>query len=293
MIVPFAAGGGTDVLARSLAEHMRTTLGQPVIIENVPGAGGSIGVGRVARALPDGHTIGLGQNGTYVLNGAIYVLQYDLTNDFDAVALISTAPHLFVARKTLPANELKGLVAWLKANPDKAAQGIPGAGSMGHLSGLLFQKETGTRFVFVPYRGAAPMLQDLAAGHIDFTILDPASSLPLVRNDAIKALAVLANRRFAAAPDIPGADEAGFPRLHSASWYGLWMPKGGSWQVITRLNTAITAALADPNVRRRLADLGQEIFPREQQTFEALAALQKAEIEKWWPIIKAANIKAE
>jgi tripartite-type tricarboxylate transporter receptor subunit TctC len=293
MIVPTPAGGAVDTLARILAERMRGSLGQPVIVENVTGASGSIGTGRVARAGPDGYTLGLGNLSSHVVNGAVFKLPYDVRTDFEPVSLLTTQPLLIVAKKAMPANDLKELIAWLKANPDKASQGTGGPGSVIHLVGVLFQKETGTRFGFVPYRGPILAMQDLMAGQIDMMFDIPPNSLPQVRAGAIKAYAVTARSRLAAAPDIPTVDEAGLPGFHTTSWYSLWAPKATPKTIIAKLNAAVVEALADPAVRTRLADLGQQIPPREQQTPEALAVLHKAEIEKWWPIIKAANIKAE
>jgi tripartite-type tricarboxylate transporter receptor subunit TctC len=291
MIVPYAAGGTTDVIARNLVERMKASLGQPVIIENVTGAGGTIGTGRVARAAPDGYTLSIGQNDSHVLSGATYALQYDLLSDFEPVALLSATPFLVLARKAMPADDLKGLIAWLKANPDRASMGVT-PGGMVQVVGVLMQKETGTRFGFVPYRGGAPIVQDLVAG-LDFAVLDPTTSLAQVRADRVKAYAVTSASRLSSAPDIPTVDEAGSPGLHASSWYGLWVPKNTPKSIIAKLNAAAVDALGEANVRGRLGDLGQEIFPREQQTPEALRALQKAEIEKWWPIIKAAGIKVE
>jgi tripartite-type tricarboxylate transporter receptor subunit TctC len=293
IIVPFPPGGAADAIGRIVAERMRATLGQPVIIENVGGANGSIGVGRVARAAPDGYTLVIGSWNTHVANGAVYSLQYDVLNDFEPIALITTNPWLIVAKSTIPANDLKGLIAWLKANPDKASAGTSGMGSGEHVSGALFQNITGTRFHFVPYRGAGPAMQDLVAGQIDMMIQAPTASLPQVRAGAIKAYAITAKSRMAAAPDIPTVDEAGLAGFYFSSWAGLWAPKGTPKNVIVKLNAAVVETLADSNVRARLLDLGPEDFPRDQQTPESLRAFQKAEIEKWWPIIKAANIKGE
>jgi tripartite-type tricarboxylate transporter receptor subunit TctC len=293
IVVPYPAGGPTDTLARILAEHLRTSLGQPVIIENVSGAGGSIGVGRVARAAPDGYTVSIGHWGTHVLNGAVYQLQYDVVQDFEPVSLLADTPQWIVARKTLPAKDLRELIAWLKENPGKAMAGTVGVGGGTVIAGIYFQKSTGTSFPFVPYRGAAPLYQDMLAGHIDFNFGPAAGSLVHVRNGNLKSYAVMARTRWAAAPDIPTIDEAGVPGLYASYWHGLWVPKGTPKEPITRLNSAVQAALADATVRQRFADQGQDIPPREQQTPEALAAQQKAEIEKWWPIIKAANIKGE
>jgi tripartite-type tricarboxylate transporter receptor subunit TctC len=293
MVVPYSAGGPTDTIARLMAERMRGPLGQMVIVENVTGAAGTIGVGRVARAAPDGYTISIGHWGTHVVNGAIYALQYDVLNDFEPVSLIATNPQIIVARKAMPAKDLQELVAWLKANSAKATQGTAGHGSGSHVSGVYLQSITGARFQFVPYRGAGPAMQDLVAGQIDIMIDQAANSLPQVRAGTIKAYAVTDKTRLAAAPDIPTVDEAGVPGLHISIWHALWMPKGTPKDVIARINAAVVEALADANTRRRLADLGQEIPPPEQQNPQTLAAFHKAEIEKWWPIIKAANIKGE
>jgi tripartite-type tricarboxylate transporter receptor subunit TctC len=293
MVVPYAVGGATDTIGRVMAQRMKIPLGQPIIVENVTGAGGTIAVGRVVRAAPDGYTLSLGQNGSHVLTGATYALNYDLLNDFEPVAPISTGPFVLVGKKTLPANDLKDLIAWLKANPDKATQGHGGTGSIAHITGLFFERETGTRFQFVPYRGLAPAIQDLVAGQIDLAISDPVAALPQVRAGTIKAYGVTASTRLLTAPEIPTLEEAGLPGFNISLWHGLWVPKGTPKNIIAKLNAAAVDVLGDPTVRARLTDLGQGAFPREQQTPEALGAFQKAEIEKWWPIIKAANIKAE
>jgi tripartite-type tricarboxylate transporter receptor subunit TctC len=293
MVVPYAAGGPTDTIARIMAERMRGPMGQTIVVENVTGAGGTIGVGRVARAAPDGYTICIGHWGTHVVNGAIYALQYDVLNDFEPVSMIATNPQLIVSKKSMPAKDLKELLAWLKANGATATQGTAGYGTASHISGVYLQNITGTRFQFVPYRGAGPAMQDLVAGQIDLMIDQAANSLPQVRSGTIKAYAVTDKARLAAAPEIPTVDEAGVPGLHISIWHALWMPKATPKDIIGKLNAAVVEALADPGVRGRLAELGQEIPPREEQNPQALSAYHKAEIDKWWPIIKAANIKAE
>jgi tripartite-type tricarboxylate transporter receptor subunit TctC len=293
MVVPLAAGGPLDTIARILAEPMRLSLGQPVIVENVTGAAGTIGTGRVARAAPDGYTFGMGFLGTLVLNGAIYPLPYDVVKDLDPIALISSNPHVIVANAAVPAKNLRELIAWLKLNPDKASAGTAGAGTTTHLGGILFQQSAGVRFQLVPYRGAAPALQDVMAGQIDLMIDVASDCLPFLQSGKIKAFAVTASARLASATAIPTVDEAGLPGFHMSTWYGLYGPNAMPRDVLAKLNAATVSALADGTVRRRLADLGLDIAPRDQQTPEALAALQRAEIEKWWPIIKAANIKPE
>ena len=293
LVVSYPAGGPTDAIGRIMAEGLRASLRQTLIIENVAGAAGSIGTGRVARAAPDGYTLIFGNWASHVVNGAVYSLQYDVLNDFEPVSLIATQPMVIVARKTLPATDLKELVAWLKANPDKASAGGAGAGSANHVATVFFQNQTGTRFQSVPYRGGAIAMQDLLAGQIDLIFDLAASAVPLARAGSIKALAVMAGSRLAAAPDIPTVDEAGLPGLHVSLWNALWAPKGTPKDIVAKLNTAVVESLADPTTRKRLTDLGQDIPPRDQQTPEALNAYHKAEIEKWWPIIKAANIKVE
>jgi tripartite-type tricarboxylate transporter receptor subunit TctC len=293
LIVPFAAGGPTDVLARILAEHMRTTLGQTVVIENVTGASGTIAGMRAARAAPDGYTITIGHWGTHVLNGAVYSLQYDVLDDFDAVGLIGNGPQLIIGRPTLPARDLKELIDWMKNNPNKATAGTAGPGSGAHIAGVFFQNLTGTSFSFVPYRGAGPALNDLMAGHIDLMFDQATNSLPQVRGGNVRAYAVTSRSRLTSAPDIPTVDEAGLPGLYIAYWHGIWAPKNTPAEAVARLNAAIVAALADKAVQQRFLELGQETPPPERQTPTALKSHQTAEIEKWWPIVKAANIKAE
>jgi tripartite-type tricarboxylate transporter receptor subunit TctC len=293
MIVPYSAGGPTDTLGRILAEHMRGSLGQSIIIENVTGAGGTIGVGRVARAAPDGHTLGIGQVSTNGFNGATYSLPYDLVRDLAPVALLTIAPMWIIGKADFPANNVKELIAWLKANPEKATMAAVGWGGASHLCGVYFQKESGTRLTFVPYRGAAPANQDLIAGQIDLFCPEASNSLPLVKSGKVKPFAVLAKTRWPAAPDVPTIDEAGLPGLYIPFWHAFFVPAGTPKDIVGKLNAAAVAALTDPATRARLIEMGQEIPARDMQTPEALAAFQKAEIEKWWPIIKAAGIKAE
>jgi tripartite-type tricarboxylate transporter receptor subunit TctC len=293
MIVPLPAGSAFDVTARVLADRMQVSLGQPVIVENVTGAAGSVGTGRVARAAPDGYTLVFGGLITHVINGAVLKLPYDVLADFAPVAAIATTDLVVVARKATPADNLKGLIAWLKANPDKATQGSGGPGSLTHLAGIFFQEQTGTHFAIVPYRGAGAAITDLVAGHLDIMFDLAPKSLPHIRAGTIKSYAVMAKTRLRTASDVPTVDEAGLPGLYMATWEAIWAPKGTPMSVVARLNGAVVDALATPAVRSRLADLGEEIFPRNQQTPESLAALHKAELEKWWPIIKAANIKPE
>ena len=290
LVVPLAPGGSTDVIGRIMAEGMRASLGQPVIVENTAGAGGTIGVGRVARAMPDGYTMLIGQWGTNVASGAIYPLNFDLMKDFEPVALIATQPFLIVTRKTMPANNLAELIAWLKANADKASQGNSGVGTPSHVAGILFQNTIGTKYQLVPYRSAGLSMNDLVGGQIDLLMDTPAVSMSQVRAGNIKAFAVTAKNRIAIAPEVPTTDEAGLPGFYFSFWHALWAPKGTPKDIVAKLNGAAVAALADPAIRQKLVDLAQEIFPREQLTPAALATFQQGEIDKWWPIIKAAGI---
>jgi tripartite-type tricarboxylate transporter receptor subunit TctC len=293
MVVPFPAGGPTDTFGRIMAEHMSLELDQPIVIENVGGANGTIGVGRVARAAADGYTIGIGQWSTNVINGAAYDLPYDLLKDFSPVARLVSGPQLLVANRDVPAANLKDFIAWLKANPGKALAGTAGVGSQQHVSGVYFQAATGTDFRFVPYRGAAPAMQDLIGGRIQFMFDQAANSLPQVHGGAIKAFAVTAKDRLGSAPDIPTVDEAGLPGLYISVWHALWVPAGTAKDVIGKLNAATVKTMADATVQTRFHELGQDVPPRDEQTPEALAAFQKAEIAKWWPLIKTAKIRPE
>jgi len=293
MIVPFATGGPTDTISRLIAEGMRPSLGQPVIIENVSGASGTIGVGRVARASSDGYTLSYGAWSTHVVNPAAYALPYDVLKDFEPVSLIASTPWLVVAKKDMPANDLESLIVWLRANTDKALAGTAGVGTPPHVGGVLFQAATRTRFQFVPYRSGGFIMQDLLAGQIDMAFLDPVTSLPQIRAGKIKVYAVAAKTHLPAAPDIPTVDEAGLPGFYLTPWHAIWAPKGTPKDIIWRLNAAVVDTLTNSTIHQRLADQGMEIPPREQQTPEALRTFHESEIEKWWPIIKAANIRME
>ncbi len=290
-IVPAPAGGPLDVLVRVMAERMRQSLGQPLVIENVSGAGGTVGVGRVVRATPDGHTLSVGYLGTHVLNGAIFRLQYDLSKDFEPVAMLPSTPLLIAGKRALPAKSLTELMDWLKTY--SATVATPGVGSPSHVMGVSLQNLARTSVQFVHYRGGGPALQDLLAGHVDLLINQPSILLPHLRENKIKVYAVLSKNWLPQAPDIPTADEEGAPDFHMSVWHGLWAPKGTPKNIIAKLNAAVVETMADATVRARLIDMGYVIPAREQQTPEALGVLQKAEIEKWWPIIKAAGIKPE
>jgi tripartite-type tricarboxylate transporter receptor subunit TctC len=293
MNVPYAAGGPLDVMVRVVADGLRAALGQTIVIENVAGAGGSIGVGRAARAAPDGYTISAGNWSSHVANGAIYTLPYDLRSDFDAVSLLPFEANVIIARKDFPASTLAELIAWLKQNPDKASAGTSGLGGPSYMAAAFFQMRTNTRFALVPYRGAGPALLGLVAGQLDIMSTGPAIALPHIRDGTIKVYAVTAKDRMAAAPDIPTTDEAGLPGFYFSAWAGLWVPKGTPREIIAKLSVAVRDALADPTIRRRLAVLAIEVPPAETLGPETLGAFHKAEIDKWWPIIKAAGIKGE
>ena len=294
IIVPFAAGGPADTLARLLGERMRSSLGQSVIVENAPGAAGSLGVGRVARAEPDGYTIGIGHLGTHVFNGALYKLQYDLVNDLEPVALLPSNVYVVATKNDVPAKDLKELTAWLKANPEQATVATAGIGTIAHLAAVYFQNMTGVPLKVVPYRGGAQALNDVLGGHITM-FFDQLSggSVAMYQSGKIHPFAVMAKTRLSLAPTIPTIDEAGLPGLYVSTWYGFWAPKGTPKDIVAKLNAAADEALADPELRKKLEAQAAQIPPREQQTPEALGALQKAEIAKWWPIIKAADIKVQ
>lgn len=293
IVVPFSAGGPTDTIARILAERMSRNLGQTVIVENLTGAGGSIGVGKIVRSPPDGYMVGIGHIGTHVINGAVHQLPYDLRADLEPVAMIATNPQIIVGRPSLPAKDLKEFIAWGKAKGIPVASGTGGAGTPAHVSSVYFQQRTKVPVELIHYRGAAPAMQDLIAGHVDVNFEQAANAIPQVRAGRVRAFAVTSKQRLAAAPDIPTVDEAGLPGFYMTVWHGLWVAKGTPAPVVAKLNAAVREALADPAVQKRLADLGQEIPPADQQTPEALRIHHRAEIEKWWPVIKEAGIKAE
>jgi tripartite-type tricarboxylate transporter receptor subunit TctC len=293
IVAPFPPGGPSDVLARILSGPLQAALGQPIVIENVGGAGGTIGVGRVARAEPDGYTLLTGQWSTQVVNPITYNLSYDVVDDFAPIALLANSPQMIIARKDFPASDVRELIAWLKANPDKAQAATVGAAGGAQVAGMYFQQVTGTSFGFVPYRGGAPAMQDLMAGRVDFMFDQAANAITQVRAGNIKAYAMLTKERWHLAPDIPTLDEAGIAGLRISYWHALWAPKGTPEDAIAKVNNAVVDALADPTVQQHFAAQGQDIWPPDQQTPQALAALYKAEIAKWWPIVKAEHLKAE
>jgi tripartite-type tricarboxylate transporter receptor subunit TctC len=293
MVVPFSAGGPTDAMARIMSERMRTALGQSITIENVTGAGGSLGVGRVVRAAPDGYTVSIGHLGTHVANGAIYKLGYDLVTDLEPVVMLPSNPMVFVSKNAVPAKSLPELLAWMKSKPTPPAAGTAGAGSASHIAGLYFESVTGIKLEFVPYRGTAPAMNDLVAGQIDMIIDQTSNSIAQIRAGTIRAYAVTDSKRVPSASDIPTTDEAGLPGFHMTLWSGLWVPKGTPKEIIAKLNAAAVEAMNDPEVQKKFANLGLDLPPKDQLTPEALGAFQKSEIAKWWPLIKAANLKVD
>jgi tripartite-type tricarboxylate transporter receptor subunit TctC len=293
IVVPFSAGGPSDAMARILAERMKLTLGEAVLIENVTGAGGSIGVGRAVRSPPDGYTISFGHLGTHVANGAVYKLGYDLVADLEPVALLPSNPMIIVSKNAVPAKSLKELLAWLKARPTPPTAGTAGAGSGSHIAGLYFENVSGIKLQYVPYRGTAPAMNDLIAGQIDIIVDQTSNSISQVRAGTIRAYAVTDDKRVDSAPEIPTTDEAGLPGFHMTLWSGLWVPRGTPKEIVSRLNAATVEALNDPAVKKQLENLGLQMPPKDQLSPEALGAWQKAEIAKWWPMIKAANVKVD
>jgi tripartite-type tricarboxylate transporter receptor subunit TctC len=293
VIVPFSAGGPSDAMMRILAERMKLPLGETILIENVTGAGGSLGVGRTVRSAPDGYTIGFGHLGTNVANGAIYKLGYDLVADLEPVVMLPSNPMIVVSKNAVPAKSLKELLEWLKSRPVPAAAGTAGAGSGSHIAGLYFENATGIKLQYVPYRGTGPALNDLVAGQIDIIVDQLSNSINQVRAGTIRGYAVTDTKRAAQAADIPTVDEAGLPGFHMTLWSGLWVPKGTPKEIVAKLNAAAIEALSDPAVRKQLENLGLQMTPLDQLSPEALGNWQKAEIAKWWPMIKAANVKVE
>jgi tripartite-type tricarboxylate transporter receptor subunit TctC len=293
LVVPFSAGGPSDAMARILAERMKTTLGEAILVENVTGAGGSIGVGRAVRSPPDGYTVSFGHLGTHVANGAIYKLGYDLVADLEPVALLPSNPMIIVSKTAVPAKSLKELLAWLRARPAPATAGTAGAGSGSHIAGLYFESVTGIKLQYVPYRGTAPAMNDLVAGQIDLIVDQTSNSIGQVRAGTIRAYAVTDSKRVESAPDVPTTDEAGLPGFHMTLWSGLWVPKDTPKDIVAKLNAAVVDALNDPAVRKQLENLGLQMPPKDHLSPEALGTWQKAEIAKWWPMIKAANVKVE
>ena len=293
IVVPFSAGGPSDAMSRILAERMKTSLGEAVLIENVTGAGGSIGVGRAVRSAPDGYTVSFGHLGTHVANGAIYKLGYDLVSDLEPVVLLPSNPMIIVSKKQVPAKSLGELLAWLKSRPAPPTAGTAGAGSGSHIAGLYFEKVSGIKLQYVPYRGTGPALNDLVAGQIDIIVDQTSNSINQVRAGTIRGYAVTDETRVQSAPEIPTTDEAGLPGFHMTLWSGLWVPKGTPKEIVAKLNAAAVEALSDPAVIKQLGNLGLQMPPKDQLTPEALGAWQKAEIAKWWPIIKAADVKVD
>jgi tripartite-type tricarboxylate transporter receptor subunit TctC len=292
LVVPLSVGGSTDVIARLVAEGMRRALNQTIVVENFSGAGGTIGVGRVAHATPDGYTILVGQWGTNIASGAIYKLNFDVLKDLEPVGLIATQPFLIVSRSSLPANNLKELIAWIKANPGKATEGNSGVGSPSHVSGILLQKAINSPMQMIPYRGAGESTQAIVSGQIDVLLNTPAVSMEQLKAGQIKVFAVTAKTRLETAPDVPTTDEAGLPGFYFSFWHAVWVPKGTPKPIVDKLNAALKATLADPAIRQKLIGLAQEIYPVEEQTPQALDKFQHEEAAKWWPIIKEAGITA-
>jgi tripartite-type tricarboxylate transporter receptor subunit TctC len=293
IVVPFAAGGPSDVMARILAERMKTTLGETILVENVTGAGGSIGVGRALRSAPDGYTISFGHLGTHVANGAIYKLGYDLVADLEPVVLLPSNPMVVVSKNAVPAKSLKELIEWLKARPTPATAGTAGAGSGSHIAGLYFENVTSIKLQYVPYRGTGPAMNDLVAGQIDVIVDQLSNSISQVRAGTIRAYAVTDTKRVESAPDIPTTEEAGLPGFRMTLWSGMWVPKDTPKEIVAKLNASAVDALNDPTVRKQLENLGLQMPPKDQLSPQSLGTWQKAEIAKWWPMIKASNVKVD
>ena len=293
IVVPFAAGGPSDAMARILGERMGASLGVAVLVENVTGAGGSIGVGRAVRSPPDGYTVSFGHLGTHVCNGAIYRLGYDLVDDLEPVVLLPSNPMVFVSKNAVPAKSLKELMEWLKSRPEPATAGTAGAGSGSHIAALYFESISGIKLQYVPYRGTGPAMNDLVAGQIDIIVDQLSNSINQVRGGNIRAYAVTDTKRAESAPDIPTTDEAGLPGFVMTLWSGMWVPKDTPKEIVAKLNAAAVDALTDPAVRKQLENLGLQMPPSDKLTPAALGEWQKAEIAKWWPLIRAANVKVD
>src|SRR5712671_3778494 len=292
-VVPASAGGPTDTIARIVMARVQQIIGQTIVIENIGGASGTLATGRVVRADPDGYALIIGGVNHFVVNGAVYPLTYDLLNDFEPISMLATGPMLIMSRNSLPAKDLRELIAWLRANPDNVTFGTGGLASPPHITGLSLQEITGNKFQFVPFRGSAPALQNVLAGQLDIIIDQVSAALGTARGGGARAYAVTAKERLASAPEIPTVDEAGLPGFHVSIWQGLWAPKGTPKDIIAKVNAAVVEALADPATQKKLGDIGQELPTRAQQSPEGFGAYHKAEIEKWWPIIKAAGLKAQ
>jgi tripartite-type tricarboxylate transporter receptor subunit TctC len=293
VVVPFSAGGPSDAMMRILGERMKLALGEPIVIENTTGAGGSIGVGRAVHSPPDGYTISFGHLGTHVANGAIYKLNYDLVTDLEPIVLLPSNPMVIVSKNAVPAKSLKELIDWLKSRPQPATAGTAGSGSGSHVAGLAFESAAGIKLQYVPYRGTAPALNDLVAGQIDIIVDQTSNSINQIRAGTIRAYAVTDSKRVEQAPDIPAVDEAGLPSFHMTLWSGLWAPKGTPKEIIAKINAAALEALADPQTKKQLENLGLQMPPADKSTPQALGDWQKAEIAKWWPIIKAAHVAVD
>ena len=293
LVVPFAAGGPTDTIGRIIGERVGKTLGQTVVVENVAGAGGTIAVQKVVRSAPDGYTFFIGHNGPMVIAPAMQSVHFDVMTDLEPVAMVASNPQIILSHPSIPAKNLKELIAYCKANGDKVSAGTGGPGTPAHISVVYFANAIGAPVQPIHYKGSGPAMQDLIAGHIQLGFEQAINAIPHIRSGRARPYAVTAKERLASAPDIPTVDEAGLPNFYMAIWHGFWVPKGTPREVTAKLNAAIREALADPGVRKRLEDLGQEIPAADQQTPEALRAFHKAEVDKWWPVIKSAGIKAD
>jgi tripartite-type tricarboxylate transporter receptor subunit TctC len=293
LIVPFPAGGPTDTIARIMGEHMSKTLGQSILVETVTGAGATIGVGRVVNAAADGYTISIGNWSSHVGSPALYPVSWNPVNDLEPLIRLPVSSLMIVGKEALPAKDAKELIAWLKANPDKASAASVGAGSGAHVCGLYFGEKTETKFQFVFYRGGAPAMQDMLAGTIDIMCAEASQTLAHVQAHKIKAFAVMGRKRYAGLPEVPTMEEMGITGMDISFWHGLWAPKGTPKDVVAKINDAARKALDDPAVQKRVAALGMTIPDKAELTPQALHDFHKAEIDKWWPIIKSYGIKVQ